>query len=518
MSRLFRPETLYFLLLWVAVLLVFRERGHVDPGSLWHVRVGELIFAHGLMHTDPFTFPFAGKPWVPMQWGTECLMALAHRAGGFDTTLLGFAVLIAGLFAGVFRRLAAGGMTYPLAGGVATFALVCAGFHFYVRPHMATIAFMAVTTALLVDFDRGRVGVRRLAWLVPLFVVWTNFHGGMLGGLGTLGLAAAGWLAVWHVAPAGGPIRSRATAWQVAAVTAVGGLTMFVNPFGSELPLTWYRLVGSRALARHVSEHSPLDLGHEPDKVLVAFAAFYLLLFLGTLPARPRVTWLLPLVWFALTVPSVRQGPLFVVVAVLVIADLWPHTVWYRLLRRAGDSLTRDPGTPLPPAGWRAVAVPAVVVATALGLQVARVEVPVVGSGWARFNPKAVPVDLTAPVRAYAESVPPGTPIYNDANFGGFLIFFAPELKIFMDDRFELCGDAWLENYVETIGKHPERFEEWYQRYGFKRALVAGGKTDPPLAKYLRESGKWREIARGEIAVLFERIEPFAVNGPIPNW
>ena len=46
------------------------------------------------------SFPFAGKTWIPQQWGGECLMALAYRAGGFDTMLLGFAVLVAGMSRG----------------------------------------------------------------------------------------------------------------------------------------------------------------------------------------------------------------------------------------------------------------------------------------------------------------------------------------------------------------------------------------------------------------------------------
>jgi hypothetical protein len=87
------------------------------------------------------------------------------------------------------------------------------------------------------------------------------------------------------------------------------------------------------------------------------------------------------------------------------------------------------------------------------------------------------------------------------------LIYHAPELKIFMDDRFELCGDRWLADYVDVINNHPDRFEEWYERYRFRRAFVATGDPVPPLEKYLRESGKWREVARGQIAVLFERTE-----------
>src|SRR3954471_24678732 len=103
MKRLFRPETAFFLLVWVLLLLAFRERGFYDPGALWHVKVGEIILADGFPHTAPFTYSLAGPTWVPQAWGAGVLMAMANRAGGFDAMLLGFATLVAGLFTLIFR-------------------------------------------------------------------------------------------------------------------------------------------------------------------------------------------------------------------------------------------------------------------------------------------------------------------------------------------------------------------------------------------------------------------------------
>ena len=135
MKRLFRPETAFFLIIWLVLLLAFRERGFYDPGALWHVQVGEIILTSGFPHTDPFTYTFEGRTWIPQQWGAEVLMALAHRASGFDTMLLGFATLVAGLFALIFRRATQAGMGPLLAGLVVGAALFAGAFHYFVRPH-----------------------------------------------------------------------------------------------------------------------------------------------------------------------------------------------------------------------------------------------------------------------------------------------------------------------------------------------------------------------------------------------
>lgn len=506
MKRYFPPEALFFLAALAACQVIYRARGLADPGTLWHVRVGELILRDGIMRTDPFTFPFAGQTWIPQQWGGEVLMALAHAVGGLDTILLGFSALIAALFAWVFRRLMAGGMGAPLAAAAAGFALVAAGFHFYARPHMATIALMAVVMAFIVDFDRGRLSLAKMAWLVPLHAVWTNIHGGMLGGLATLGLVGFGW-GVLFLAKKDTPLRSWRQVGGLVAIILLCAATMFVNPIGLELQRTWFRIVGSPAMAAHVAEHSPLDLAREGDRAVLFFALFYVAILLGADRREWRVTWLLPMVWFALTFKGIRQGPLFVVVGAIAVADIWPHTVWRRRLMKMGDSLTRDPAVRLPAFGLRGLAVPAVAVGIALVLQAARVAVPVAGSGWAKLESIAMPIDMVDPLQAFARASPPGTPIYNDMNFGGFTIYFAPTLKVFGDDRFELCGDEWLTEYVATVYEHPERFDDWQRRYGFTAALISASDPMEPLEEYLVKSGRWALVARGKTAALY-RLPP----------
>ena len=548
MNRLFRPETAFFLFVWLLLLLAFRERGFYDPGSLWHVKVGELILAQGFPHTDPFTYTFEGRNWIPQQWGAEVLMALAHRTGGLDAMLLGFATLVAGLFTLIFRRATQSGMGPLLAGLVVGGALFVGAFHYFVRPHMFTIALLGWTMMCVIDFERGRCSTWRLAGLIPLYVVWTNLHGGVLGGTLTFGLAVAGWgvlflvrkqpnpptpfpgkeggAGVGDLSPSllgGGvgegvfpqtPIRDWRTAWLLVGIVVACGLTPFVNPFGLEMLRTWQRIVGSKVLPEVINEHMPLDPGSPLGMTVIGLGVAYLVLLAGVLPKRPRVSWLIPLVWLALSFKGIRQGPLFAIVAAVAVADLWPHTVWHRLLVKHGDgSLTRDPER-LPRTGWAFAVVPALAVLLAFTLQVGGVAAPVVGRGWARLDPVFVPTDLNDEVRAYAATVPPGTRIFNDANLGGYLIYHAPTLKIFMDDRCELYGDAWIRDYADTLGLPPEqlgpKFETWADHYRFDRALIL---TDPdggprfPLEEYLLGSPRrWREVARGKRAVMFERI------------
>ena len=554
MKRLFRPETVFFLLTWLGLMVAFRDRGFYDPGSLWHVKVGEIILDRGMPQTDPFSYTFEGQKWVPQQWGAEVLMALVHRAGGLDAMLLGFAAGVALLYTLIFRRCVQGGMGPILAAVIVGGILFVGAFHFFVRPHMFTIAFLGWTMMCVIDFERGRCSVWRLAGLIPLYVLWVNLHGGVLGGTMTLGLAVAGWgvlfllkkltspalpegkreedqLAKPQAASAPPleevgswpptPIKNWRTAFLLAGVVIACGLTPLVNPHGMEMIRIWQRIVGSTVLPQVINEHMPLKPESPLGLTVIALGAFYIVMLLGTLPKLPRVSWLIPLAWFILSFKGIRQGPLFAVCAAVAIADLWKHTLWHRLLVKHGDGSTawdaNNPAEVEKRAGpvFAGFAIPALAVAFCFVLQVSRVEVPVVGSGWAQLDPDFVPSDMTREVTAYAASVPPGTPIFNDANLGGFLIYHTPNLKIFMDDRCELYGDEWIKNYSDAMGLPPEQlgpvFEEWAQRYKFDRAIVM---TNPPkkgmapIEEYLLgASDKWREVARGKRAVMFERVK-----------
>jgi hypothetical protein len=371
-------------------------------------------------------------------------------------------------------------------------------------------------------------------WLVPLYILWTNLHGGVLGGTMSLGLAVGGWGLIflasggWKASAAacpvadvpGAPIHDRPTAFALIAIVIACLLTPLVNPHGLEMLRIWQRLLASKVLPQIIPEHMPLDPTKPFGIMVVALGAFYITLLIGTLPRRPRVSWMIPLVWLALSFKSIRQAPLFAIVAGVAIADMWRFTYWHRYLVKNGDgSLAWNPeDDPDRVAKLRGGTlwwvIPAVLVAVSFGLQTAQIRVPVIGAGWVRFDPDFVPADLTPAVQEYAASVPPGTPIFNDVNLGGYLIYHAPSLKIFGDDRCELYGDDWLLNYVKTLESPPEElgivFEQWQQRYGFERAILFSAPKDqakPKLEQYLlAHPERWRETARGKRAVMFERV------------
>ncbi len=498
-------ETGIFLGLWLGLMMLGRSQLFRDPGTLWHVVVGQRILSSGRFPTtDAFSFTHAGRPWIARQWLAECAMALVHQLSQLDGLLLATATLLAGLYTWAAHRLIRAGIHWLLALLFVALALVASAFHFHPRPHLATLVLLGWTSAFLCDFEAGRSTLLRLFWLLPLFLFWANCHDGVLGGIATLVLTVAGWGLVWAIR-AQGPIAAKRQLVVLAILVVLCALTIVVNPYGVETPRAGLALAGSKVLPRLIDEHGPL-LARSTGPMILPLAVVYVMILLAVRPLRPRVTWLIPLIWLGLAFSRIRHGPLFAITALIALADLFPRSGWAAWLVRTGSDLYRQPAidSAARPAtlDLRPALIPVGVVLTAGVLQLAGVRVPVLGRGWATLDRRYWPVDLLPELRTYEREHPDGTPVFNEMLFGGFLIYYTPSLRVFIDDRCELYGDDGLLAYAEAIEREPAWVDHWARDFGFELALTATGSA---FDRYLREARGWNLVRSTEAASLHRR-------------
>lgn len=520
MSRYLRPATGLFLGVWLVLMIGGRSRFFQDPGTFWHVAVGDRLIDHGVFDTDPFTFTFADRPWVPHQWLGEGAMAATHRALGFDGLLLGTATLLAAIFTGLGVRLLRCGLHPSLAAVLMAGAVAASAGHFHVRPHIATIAGVAVFFVFLTDVENGRIPIPRLAWLIPATWLWANIHGGVLGGLATFALAVGGWAANWRLGRES-PVKSWADVGKLVAIGLACGGACFMNPYFDGLPRSWVEIYQMSSLPSIIREHSRVNPEEFAGLTILGFGCVYILLLMTVPVHRFRVVWVLPVVWFGLACLRVRHAPLFAVGALVGIADFFPATriaaAWQR---KKSDLFTPAAHFDDPTVREEAVpfVLPAVVVAIALVFQAIGLNVAVLGSGWAQLDPARWPIDLLPELREHEFDRKGGTRIFNEYAYGGFLIQQTPGYRVFIDDRCELFGDEFLTTFVETrtriesakdwellllLANPDEPFAAWHARYGeFDLALV---ETEGGFDVAFRHLPGWQVVKRTPTATLFIR-------------
>ncbi|MCE9532245.1 MAG: hypothetical protein K8T89_14165, partial [Planctomycetes bacterium] len=479
-----------------------RSRFFQDPGTFWHTEFGHRIANEGPFHTDPYTFTFAGQTYILYQWlGEVVFFQVYQHLGGYTGLLVGTVTLLAGLFSWLGSRLLRCGLHPVLVFVLVGITVAASSGHFHVRPHLSTMVGMAILFVLLADIDMGRRSLCSLWWLVPLFWIWSNVHGGVLGGFATFGLAVAGWtvfwLLGWH-----SPIKSWKQVGQLALIGLLSAGLFCANPYGWRLPESWIRIYQMKSLPLLIKEHTPMNLAEMNSWMVLLCAAVYVGVFASVRPLRPRVAWLLPLVWLLLTIERVRHAPLFAIGALVLLVDLFPRTRIVTAWQARGSDLFVPPTQPsIRP--WAAWVIPGVLVLTAFAL--ARLEVPQQFDLAARLDPNFWPVDLNDELNNLRGPHPDGVHLFNDYALGAYVIMHARNCRVFVDDRCELFGDAFLTEFILKSRTDPAAYiNKWQKQYGqFDAALVYIG--DDGFEPYFAKSDQWELVKRGQCAALFRR-------------
>lgn len=509
LKRLFDFDAFIFVSAWLLLFIAGQSKLFRDPGTFFHTIAGEHILDSGhLIHQDSFSFTHFGEPWIAQQWLGECIMAAVHRLAGLDGLLIVTVSLIALLYSSLASRIERSGMNQALGSLILVLSLAASSHHLHVRPHIATILFMTLVYSRLCDVETGRKSIAKLFWLIPVFVIWANIHGGVLGGLFTLLIAAVGWTLACLLGSKS-PLQSKKALGSLWAVVLVGFATPLANPYGLKLPATWLDIMSSSAVSQLIQEHASvvtlLYYGEISScatiSVLLCLGLFYAALLAGTDRKDRRVTWYIPLIWFFLSLSRIRHAPLFAMMAVVAIAEIFPYCRWVRSIGDRGlvTFKVREMADKVRAQSISRYLLPAVMTVMALIAFQGSAQLPSTEQRWVRLDGGHWPIDILPELQAIEKSRPRGTPIFNDMLFGGFLIYHTPGFRVFIDDRCELYGDEFIIKYVKA---NRSDYEAWEKVHRFDLALLS---PDSNYRKYFEENHDWHVVKRSPAAVLYQK-------------
>jgi hypothetical protein len=331
-------------------------------------------------------------------------------------------------------------------------------------------------------------------------------HGAVLGGLGTLGLVAAGWTALWLVGAAK-PLSSARDVRLLWITIAACVFALFVTPYGYGSLEAWLAIM-KMSLPDLIIEHAPLDPRSPQGLLAILVCLVYIAVFASTPRAWWRPTYWLPLVWFVLTCQRIRHAPLFAVGAGIAMADLLPQSLlapWLvrrRWLRAVSETSPKERRI----VSMRFAVIVLIMTAPLFVAATWRKQVatlPFIGAGWARPPARVWPESLIESLTSYAAENRDGTPVFNEPILGGFLIYQYPTLRVFIDGRCELYGEPFLRDFV-TAWRDPSRVGKWQGEFGFRAAIIEAGS---PLRSYFDNHDQWRLVAEAPAARFYRREE-----------
>ncbi len=459
----------------------------LSPHDLWwQTRAGEIIArTHRIPTADPFSWTARGEPWLVQEWLSGLLFyTLQNRLGWDSLVALQFA-LMAVTYAATVGASRARGASVLLSFGGATLAMWAIRPWLALRPQLFTYALFAATLALM-DMARRRPALL-LAW-IPVTALWANMHAGALISPVMMGVAAAGSgadnLRDWLRAERGEPVRPRwsQTLW-LGGATGATALATLLTPHGLALWAYPGRVTGRPIVTDFITEWQSPDfhLSGLVMAVLVFWVTLAAFTWSGFRP--PLRDFLFFGAFLSLAMLHKRNVPFFALSAVPMAAG----RIHACLEERGWAGLTRT--------AW----------AGALALLLSLQPMAQSLSSWPKHGWFASQANLEVfPVAAvtWLPKHPPSGPLFNLYQWGGYLIWRARDIPVFIDGRAEVYyRKGAFDDYVRVSRLQPG-WRETLDRRGVKAVLM---EPWSPLAQALALDPQWNVVYRDRQAVLLER-------------
>ena len=431
-----------------------------DGDVSWHIATGRWILEHGrLPATDPFSFTWAGKAWVPIEWLAEVIYASAYRLAGYAgvSALVTAALMVLN---GIVYFNASRWMR-PLIAGVALLVVMDVVLipMMLARPHLLAWPLLALWIWLMMRArEKDRAPPLAAALLMTL---WANLHGSFV-----FGLAIAAAFGLEALISSGDRVRAFRQ-WLIFGLACAVAVCINANGIEGALhPLTFTGL----EMLPMINEWKPSSVRVTPF-FFVTLAILLALLFWK----RPRlhpVRWFLIAAFLAAALYQARHQSMFMIVAAMIMPEGFA-----RGRERPADSSR----TPL-----------LIAVGGAILLVGVRLAMPLVP-----------PENETNPWKLIA-SVPPelrSQPVLNDYSFGGPLILAG--IRPFVDGRGDMYGDKFVLNYGEIIRGNRKAFDAAVSQWNIQWVIVPH--RERKFITMVRQTPGWRPIRQNEVGVVFVR-------------
>lgn len=445
----------------------------LDPDLGWHLRVGgEILTNRDAPRGDTLSHTMPGYPWVDHEWFTNLIWAAAHAHGVWPAVVMVFMALVIIPFV-VWLKRSKSFLELWFIGLTGVMAQPYIG----IRAHLVTFFFLFLEVEILLK--------RKFFWLLPfLFLLWANMHGGFLVGLGIFALYLAADF--WH---------KRKISWQFLIFAASAGAT-FLNPYGFGIYEEVFRVMLSSDTAKFINEWQPGLLWPTMAATvpLQIFTWIGQMLFLGSflvlifkyrkkLPAWLAVAGV---IFFLGYCKTAKMGIVFLILAVPLLQQslsfLFEDMKRIQVARGAKQILSF-----LNVSAWVFLA-----------------SYPLILLLWPA-PALWYPASAAAALRSLADEGRVNK-LFNYYNWGGYLIWQVPNVKVFIDGRMphwiDEQGRSAMKDYMKAMQQEKEvLWPEVFARYNIDTAFIP---SPSGLKDRLLES-KWTEIYTDEIAAILQK-------------
>lgn len=463
----------------------------------WLLESGRAVIDQGgLPGTDIFSWTHAQDEWVQYQWLFEVGLAVIVDLIGIDWLVRLFMLVVVGIYllfplvGGLPRR-----VPYVLTVTVGSVALIIITINMSIRPGLMTTLFLLIQYVTLARMRRGDLARGGFAIIGVMYLLWGNIHMGVILGIISLALMAAGDFLEHsgrrRFEPADPEVEGQPLAPRVyLAIIALAFAASLVNPYGLYIYEHIIDLSGQTSHTANVDELQALNMQWGQGQLLM-------LLFGGFMVA-------LTFSRRALAAQEILHLVVFTAMAMFAARlVLWPALFFVLILPKAlhhiaTDMKSRDPSLDTlfgAPEEFRTmilalVALFSVVMTVAIPQQVAPRKL-------GRCD------ELMPGLTKIAELRRPDDRMFNDPTSGSCLLLVDPKAKLFIDPRFDFYGGDFLSEAAAAMRLESDWREE-LDRWGADSVLM---RRFWPLAAELDRADDYEKLFDDGIIAFYRKRE-----------
>ena len=524
-----------FVALGLSLIFFIAIRSPTDPDMGWHLQDGKYLIEHDfkVAKKDIFSYTMPDFPLIMHEWTTDIFMEkfLEHTNFFFLSVFFAMVTTLAFLLVGLG---ASAKIEYKIIAAIlGTIASVPV---LGVRTQMLSLLGLASVVYIIFKFRRNpRSNI--IYWLPLIFLVWVNVHGGFAVGLFFLGLFSAvemlklsaaylskkigriKFFSLHRGTPSGessgmkaqkiagrsflrrplsacgagfsalsGKLEQSAIPFRsvlkVVIVSFVSFTATLLNPYGWRVYIEVFTTATDSYAKANINEWFPVTVANPMSYQFIIYLSLLAILLLFSYRKTDYTYLTIALVFLYLGFSSWRHMPLFLIVSTPLWISITEGIAGSELLRVVRRK-------------WF-LAFMALSVFLIAQQKMTKV-IPY------NFSLGRLAGDGNYPLSAvdYLKKNPIEGRMFNEYNWGGYLIWQYPEKKVFIDGRMPSwkMGDQKIFEEFNGLFKYEKNWQDVLKKYDVSFALIY---NNLPNRTMFSNSG-WKEVYQDDLSIVFVR-------------
>lgn len=505
----------YLVVIFFVISFPFLISDNIDPDTFWHIRLGEKIFL-GQPFENDLTYTCQNYLWINHSWLGSILIYLTHKIGDFLLLHLLVAFILS---VGIWINL--NSLKFLLSKSKIQFKsyLVKVFFYFFfflscltllsfflsARPQVFNFLFVSILFNILLRV-KPRLNFKIFFFVFILSILWINLHGGFIFGLGIVGLFILSEFVIllFNVLLDKHYEFVKLNLFNLLNFTVIITTMLLGSLFSIYGTYIWFEILN----AILSTENYNFIIEWMPLPVNTFVGLFYLVSYLIVLIllAFFRNFQLLLIVFIAGFLPIMSTRYLLGILPVVVVPMFYSLACIFNFLNSRKLFFFNQYQAKIFKKVFYIVFFTNFLFFSIYSILSFSNNLTTFYLDSMEKKYSLYPIKIANYIRSNLNFFNDNV-FFNEYFFGGFLLFYLPEIKWFVDGRMptwkcpSILSDKkyFIYDYIDLVNLNPNNFETLLYKYSINAALVF---KDSQISTYLRKAG-WNIIIEDNVGILF---------------